>query len=554
MLDYTKLNLEIIFSDSCIDNRPDLCDRLSISVSEQASISSSLLILLIYDRWGKDCVKYIRGDFSFALRDNLTKQIFCARDPLGIKPFYYSFSNEQFFCDSKLDKVLAKSSVSSPFDEPFIASYLLDKFFAHSERTFYKDVKKLPAGHTLLLESNKTKKTRYWFPENVPSIHYRSDDEYAEALMDLYEKVIRDCISSSSDPIGIELSGGLDSSSITILAAQELQKQNRTKPFVYSWEPSPDIKKGAQPHIYTLIQTVCEQAELIPQYVFPSERDVEHFFRRDSTRYPSTSVLIHQLPVQKKAQTQGVSTILSGWGGDHCVTYKGQGYYAELVKKRQWRQLFREARSKSLNPINFVAKQILKPWLYNMSIYRNVNPHLRHQKSHINKLFSKHTNTLPLTTIPLHKSVHEGQIWNLIGAQMTGRLEATAASAAEHGVNYRYPLLDRRLLEFALGLPPEQFLRGKTNRWIARKAFAKILPEEVRTYSDKRDINRTDALRNVLSLTTSRLANSLPTTSSSKMAAYVDINSLRQQLKSAQFRENPKLGEIRNALHLLNSA
>lgn len=542
-------DLVIIMSDCHIDNRSFLYKELSIHVSKCTPTSDDLLVSLAFDRWGEDCTDYLLGDYAFAIRNSANDDVFCFRDPLGIKPFYYSFADDQFLCSSNLNELSANPAISHDLDKEFIAAFLKDKFFSHKERTFFKAISKLPPGHTLKIESGKVSLKRYWFPENVKSVRFPLDSDYQDAFIELYTLVIKDYVNHPK-PLGIELSGGLDSSSIAVLAARELSDQKKEKPMVYTWQPAPHPNPSGLDgeFVYDLIDEVCNQEALTPQHAFPSEEDIRQYLQADPSHHPTSSIIIHQIPVLKKAKKQGVSMILSGWGGDECVTSPGYGYYNQFIVKLQWLKLYKENSKAYNNPLHRTIGQI-QNFVFT-SINEVIRKYLRLNSCsmHFAKSFSV-DDSLHREPLVCLQDVRQVQIDQLMDSFTSERLEATAAKSAEYGIHYRYPLLDRRLIEFCLGLPSDQFVRGKTKRWLARTTFAKILPSSVCNNTDKSDFLRCEAIKPLLYNAAKKVSKNSISLTRSK---YVDTNKLITYLDSDKFKADPQLGKIRNALHILN--
>src|SRR5262249_41117765 len=162
------------------------------------------------------CPQYLLGDFAFAIRDDRQQIFFCARDHIGARPFYYSSTPERVVFASDIKRVLSMANSDDRLDEPFIATGLTEQIFYHDEHTFFETVRKLPPAHTLTIGRDQFKIERYWFPEHSPEVRYRSGTEYIEAFLDIYRRAFRDYL-GTEDPVGVHITGGLDSSSIAVL-------------------------------------------------------------------------------------------------------------------------------------------------------------------------------------------------------------------------------------------------------------------------------------------------------------------------------------------------
>ncbi len=544
-----------VTADVHLDNRAALGNALGITYLERAGLSDSEFILRAYRRWGRDCPDYLLGDFAFAIWNPQAQELFCARDHIGVKPFYYSLTRKHFVFASDINGVLAAPGVSDQFDEAYVAASLIDKFFTPNNRTFYQAVRKLPPGHTLTVQPDAVHLEQYWFPERAPTVRYASDADYAAAFLEIYTQAVHDRLRSTY-PVGVHLSGGLDSSSIAVLAAREQRRQGRPPPPAFCWQPPPPAGIPQPDSEYTLIQAICAQEGLRAYYQSPGPEDILTTFRRDVTREPTVGTLLNEQVVQKQAAGQGIRVLLSGWGGDEGAAFNGRGYYPGLLLQGHWRQLYRESRVRTGHPLRFILMTAVLPLLH-YKAPKLVGKIWQGEWSipdppFIHPDFSRRIK--PLRAKPYRETgARETQLQLLDDGYVTARLEAWAASGAQHNIVYRYPLLDRRLLEFALGLPAEQFRRGRWNRWLMRNALQDILPPEICWNSSKNDPIRVQALLDVMpeALATIRQTLSSRTVLPAR-ARYVDLPRLMDHLDPERFKANPKLGKIRASLHFLD--
>lgn len=175
------------------------------------SRSDSETILAAYEKWGEDCVDHFIGMFAFAIWDERNKRLFCARDRLGIKPFNYAFVHGNFLFASEVKALIAAGLPVRP-DWQVWSTYLQHGLYDHGENTFFEGVKALRPGHILVWESGQIRTRKYWdvTPETSPLLDV-SDDEAAERLRTLIADAVRLRLRSDV-PLGLNLSGGLDSS------------------------------------------------------------------------------------------------------------------------------------------------------------------------------------------------------------------------------------------------------------------------------------------------------------------------------------------------------
>lgn len=128
-----------------LDERCALCSTLGLS----PSVSDEQLIIQAYRYWGDACPQHLLGDFAFAIWDTETQRLFCARDQLGIMPFYYAQQGSHFYFSSDLEGLLACSAITPKLDLRYVKSYLLHELFVDPHYSFFESIWKLPAGHTL---------------------------------------------------------------------------------------------------------------------------------------------------------------------------------------------------------------------------------------------------------------------------------------------------------------------------------------------------------------------------------------------------------------------
>ena len=453
-----------------LDGRGELCDALGIPRAQEAGLSDGELILRAYRRWGSACPERLFGDFAFAVWDARRETLFCARDHTGAKPFYYARTPAGIAFASEVGAVLAAPGVDSGFEESEVAVWLappthLDYRF--DERTFYRAVRKLLPGHALTANRDGARTQRWWRPEEAPAVAPASDAECAEGFLSLCGEAVRDCLRAPRViGMGAHLSGGLDSSGVAVLAARELRAQGRPPPRLFSWLPPPGDRRDALE--YRLIESVCRQEDIDPIWCPPTGNDVVAFLRNDVTLGQKTMAVMQEAVVQRRAAELGVGVILSGWGGDDAASFNGCGLYEQLLLSGRLVRLWREVGARSRHPLAhilaFVGLRLVLP-----------------RGARFVKEFRRTGRWPRLRPEPAvrYKSVRATQLALLRRGHIAQRAEGWAEAGARRGVEYRYPLLDRRLLRFALGLPPDMYRRGPWSRWIMRHALRSVLPGEV---------------------------------------------------------------------------
>ena len=564
-----------------LDDREGLCDLLNIRHAERPGLADADLVLRAYMRWGRLCPERLLGDFAFAVWDSRRRTLFCARDPIGVRPFYYARMPTVFVFGGTVDAVVAAPGVPDALDEVGVAAFLtrsamLGTRGINRTRTLFKAVRKLPPGHALTVKVGtedasavlgriRTKLERHWRPEQAPLARPAADEDYAEQFLELYERAVRDRL-HGPDPVGVHLSGGLDSSSIAALAARALRREGRPPPLAFSWLPVPGRTPPDERHAseYDLIHDLCAREGLQVHHRSPSPEDVAAVLQRDGA-YPGVQIHINEEAVQRCAAAQGVRVLLSGWGGDEGISFNGRGYNAYLLLSGRWRTLHAICRAQGGSPLRFLA-DVLAPLLHPRLPFHLLRRRpLWGPRSHralerrrwlINPAFARRVRPPPHRFFR-QVSLRRTQLRIMQDGRLDDRIEGWAASGLRHGVEYRYPLLDRRVLEFALGLPPDQYRRGPWSRWLMRYALSlpggAVLPDGICWNRSKSDPIRYES-------TMDAFAESLPIVrrriealaGMPSRARYVDLPRLLTRLDADRFRSKRHFAAISNALMLLD--
>ena len=216
-----------ITADARLDGRGELLAALDLSRSDFGpSIPDSELILRAYAKWGAACVEHLRGDFSFAIWDEHTKQLFCARDQFGIKPFYYASVGSVVILSNTLDCIRRHPAVSGRLNDLAIADFLLFDMIRDPAATSFADIQRLPPAHTLVCGRDGISLRRYWvLPASAP-IHHKRPMECVEQFRELLDHAVADRLRTNS--VGILMSGGLDSPTVAASAQRTLARNGST--------------------------------------------------------------------------------------------------------------------------------------------------------------------------------------------------------------------------------------------------------------------------------------------------------------------------------------
>jgi asparagine synthase (glutamine-hydrolysing) len=212
-----------VAADARIDGRDALIERLrkhGRDVPDGAPHAT--LLVHAYRAFGESMLDALIGDFSFALWDRRARRLLCARDHFGVRPFHFARVGDLFAFASDADALARLPGVSRELDEASLADFLLFGSLQEPARSIFRDIACLPPAHTLVLEDGRIRQRRYWSLPQDARTRCASRDEYAHAFLQCLERAVADRLPHG--PAAVQLSGGMDSSSVAALAAPWLRR------------------------------------------------------------------------------------------------------------------------------------------------------------------------------------------------------------------------------------------------------------------------------------------------------------------------------------------
>jgi asparagine synthase (glutamine-hydrolysing) len=387
--------------------------------------------------------------------------------------------------------------------------------------------------------------SRYWNPVDAPDIRLASDEQYAQAFLDLFQVAIRARLRGAG-AVGAHVTGGLDSSSIAVIAARELSRQGK-RLTGFCW--SPDPKDSAELCRQTaderrLIKAIGDQESFPVRFQKLSADDLVTVLRRNVMQRPTCNTLVHEQLVQSQAAAEGIDVILSGWGGDETIGFNGRGYLPELLISGRWLSLYRNCKLRSPNKWRYLLRRAVLP-LAPAAVRDGIGV-LRSPHAPVAEyFFGSAMRDLRSAAAPLLRrswrevGLRKTQLQLLELGHLTHRIESWASSGARHNLEYRYPLLDHRLIDFAVGLPPEQYVRGAWTRYLMRRAVTGIVPEAVQWNRDKSDPARSQMLAGLMPAAYKKAGQYLADRPAAASCGYIDVERLVRRLAS----DEPIVGE-----------
>jgi len=476
--------------DGRLDNRDEILHALDAPVDRAAA--DARLVLAAYARWGERAIERLIGDFAFALWDAPNRRLVCARDALGIRPFYYRLEDDVFWCASELQALLALEGMRARVrpNEGFLGEHVAARP-VQLEETVFSGILRLPAAHLLIVEPSRARKRRYWEPAAL-DLSCRTDGEYAERFLDVLDRAVA-CRLRAPAPVGAHLSGGLDSSSVVALAASrpaaDLAPPLETLSLEFPGKPYDERE-----YIDAMIAHAGVRAHLLRGGdLDPGLLTASADRSRDLPDAPTGEAMLQ--PLVDAARARGIRVILTGVGGDEWLQ-GSEFYYADLIRRGQWGTLVRLLRAAPAgSPVDRTLRLVLAagvrpllPLVARRAVRRLLGRTL--VPAWIEPSFARRVGLddrlRPPDPSPWRGSYARADVRRQLEsgweALMKEQLERGAAAC---GVEYRHPFYDRRLVEFALALPEEQRQRADVGKVVLRRALAGRLPDAVRRRTSK---------------------------------------------------------------------
>jgi asparagine synthase (glutamine-hydrolysing) len=493
--------------DVRLDNRGELIRTLGLDNFPASKITDSELILEAYLKWGEACPAQLLGDFAFAIWDRRTRTLFCARDQFGAKPFYYFHSGDRFAFCSCIDGLLQLDWVPRRLNEQRLASHLTT-FFGDTTATFYADILRLPPAHSLRLNQNGLQLARYWKLDPDCETRFTSDGEYIEAFKAIFQEAVNCRLRTNSRP-GAMLSGGLDSSSIAVMAGQLMANDGRGPLATFSGVFDKVPESNERSYIESLVRKGgFEPSILAADDCNPFQAPPE--LARTQSEANFAANLYVNWGLYGLAQQRGVRVILDGFDGDTTISH-GVAYLSELAQANRWIELGRLLSALAATS-NRSAPGLFWEYLWQIGLWprlpspakrvcngvvRRWHSVRRHHpapccvldKDFVERIgVRKYRAALGDTAEPSAKTERASHYQTVNWGVMPSTLELLEQTAAPFGVEVRFPFWDRRLIEFCLGLPPQFKIRDGYTRWILRKSMDGLLPPDVQWRPDKSNL------------------------------------------------------------------
>jgi asparagine synthase (glutamine-hydrolysing) len=490
----------MLVMDGRIDNRDELIDALAL----ERRIADARCALAAYEKWGERFAEHLNGDFAAAVFDPRTRQLFLARDALGVRPLYYVRTPHVVAFASEIKALLAHPRISPRPNPEGIADLMLvgSRPLDRQDLTCFEGVSSVVPAHVVQATPRGFASRRYWDFDTQTRIRYHSFEEYVEAFGDRFRDAVKRRIRSKS-AVAMSVSGGLDSSSV-FCQAEALRRTGGS--------PVPSI------HGISYVSTRIETDE--QRYL----GDIEDAFAVAVDRFPIeprtglVDGVIEQIAAVEapfvdymwgvtrelhvRAAASGARSLLTGHWGDQLLF--STAYLIDLLGRGSWRDIWRHTQEYAryfgaaetgvyrrrllLDAMrHFVPRQLAAP----LKRLRLRVVDRRRLKPWFTDAFLdgalRHRHRLATFDHCFHSAHAKAVYCEARSKYQVQCMEWNTKVAARHGMDASFPFLDRDLIQFLMAIPGEVHARNGVPRVLLREAMRGILPDSIRARTWKAD-------------------------------------------------------------------
>ncbi len=488
----------IIFNGE-IYNYQEIQKNLRVKGHHLATNSDTETIVHLYEEFGVDCLKYLEGMFAFALWDSNKQRLFAARDRMGEKPLHWTVSNGQFIFASEIKGIFAHPSTSKQLNKFALKQYLALEYVP-APNTLFQGISKLLPAHYLVVENGQVSIKNYWQPEEIKPFNFSEEEAKAELLKRLSRSIELTLIADV--PLGVFLSGGIDSSTIAALAAQKVTGPLKTFSIGFadqSFDESTHAKAVAK-HLG------CdhENFTFLPELALDTLSEL--WTKLDEPIGDASIVPTYFLSKMTKRR---VTVALAGEGGDEL--FGGYPTYQAHKLTDLWLNIPEVLRNNLIEP----ALKSLPVSLNNLSFDYKVKRFIAQAKEPLVRRHLRWMGSIALAEqsklllngknghsqdSPQEEGLFEesqfkrllmpglGQVTDVVDSATRLDLstylpddllvKSDRASMAA-SLEVRLPFLSYPLVEFALSMPSSLKVRGMTSKYLLRQLSLSYLPKEI---------------------------------------------------------------------------
>jgi asparagine synthase (glutamine-hydrolysing) len=408
---------------------------------------------------------------------------------MGVKPFYYYLDDDMFVFGTEIKALFCVDGVPRELNENRLSLFFTGNDLSEKKTTFYKNINSLSHSHFILVYKNKHENEKYWELNHDAEIRLDSDNDYAKEFEKIFAESVK-CRLRSWTPLGIMLSGGIDSSSVTCMVNKIFKEnncQNKVHTFSYVFDDYPNIDE--RDFIESVLNIVdVESHYIICDDISPLIKIEEKIKFHDQPLSTYNIAMIHKS--NKMINKNGIRVLLTGEGGDQVVSH-GTNYLEELLCHFKLNKfldnisnisdLYNISKTKlifnTLYHIFHFYVFKLKIFLYDFKYSDDILNKKFLKKTKLNKLLKK----LELYNIHNEKQSH----YYFIKQGLQYGFEMLDQDSSIYNIELRHPFFDKRLIEFCYGIPSEMKIKYGFSRYVLRIGMENILPRKIQWRLEK---------------------------------------------------------------------
>ncbi|HJW86660.1 MAG TPA: asparagine synthetase B [Candidatus Brocadiaceae bacterium] len=494
----------LFVSDGRLDNREELIDKLGLisNLPTAASLSDGELMFRAHQYWGDRCVDFLVGVFAFAVWNARQEQFFIARSPITAPSLFYYITPHVFAFATSPKGLFALPFITRRIDEQTLALNLI-KLSGNPGTTLYKDIVRLLTGSQLTASREGFTVKRYWDAALNREIRFNRDEEYTEALLELLHRVVTDNLRSKT-PVGVMMSGGLDSTAVATIAARHLKPQGKTLATFTevpgSFNPG-HLSRNQYGDESPFVQAMYHLHDNLAVNLIRTEGqtfldNTDALFFHLERHFSNTANRVWVEAILHESHHQGIRVLLTGMQGNLTVSRASAGHLSQLLASGRWMEGIKEASlmarrgsARSITralaqgimpllpyPLWWIAQRLRgeplagvhQPWLS----YSPIHPDFakEHNVGEQARLWKYHYFSQP---------DRDGRRRNFDALMNQDVGVFDTAYRSMYGIDIRNPLADPRIAQFCCAIPEEQFRLNGESRSLIRRAMANRLPETI---------------------------------------------------------------------------
>jgi asparagine synthase (glutamine-hydrolysing) len=476
-----------VTAEARIDNRDELMGKLGLDKQRWANEPDSALLLMAYRQWSEKCVDHLEGEYAVAIFHQGSGKLFLAVDHLGLCPLFYYNGTHQFIFSTEIKAIEAAMTSPRIFNE----EHLIEYFYRRSDpaQTINKEVFALCGGNYLTLEKGSLKKVKYWKPGPTGKYHFANDAAWFEGMKELLYQAVGKRL-NDEQPVGITLSGGLDSTSIACILADLLAKKNKP---LYAFssvlaENHAGIEQDERYYIQ-LVNAHC--ANMVQTYIeAPAEgpfTPIDKAFQTDEC-FPNGFFYMDSA-ILEAAKAKKINNLFTGLGGEYWVSWNGNAVIYQLINQGNWRKAWQLAGNLIKNNQMSIAGLLKSEYLAYTNTWRQLKRWYPGKQMNwqlhtpLNKRFeAKYKPGLDFSPDKNHLEFMQ----NYIAEGKLGRYHGRYVNRnSYYGMAACNPMFDKDVMEFGMDAPLRLFLYKGNRRSMIREAMKGIIPETIRLRNDK---------------------------------------------------------------------